>query len=184
MQDVAQGGSRPTRKIAGRAANRRHAELAATIGMRILDGTYLPGTLLPNEAEWGKMFGASRTAIREAIAGMRRRFEGARLWAVFEPRSNTTRRRVFQDALAEALGCADGVCIAAVARADKLAEEERLDTDLLMKSLRDRGLPAFYEPDADAIVDRLEAETKGADVVIVFSNGGFGGIHDKLLNRL
>lgn len=129
-------------------------------------------------------FGHHPTAIREAIAGMRRRFEGARLWAVFEPRSNTTRRRVFQDALAEALGCADGVCIAAVARADKLAEEERLDTDLLMKSLRDRGLPAFYEPDADAIVDRLETETREADVVIVFSNGGFGGIHDKLLNRL
>lgn len=129
-------------------------------------------------------FGHHPTAIREAIAGMRRRFEGARLWAVFEPRSNTTRRRVFQETLAEALGCADGVCIAAVARADKLAEEERLDTDLLMKTLRDQGLPAFYEPDADAIVDRLEPETRPGDVVIVFSNGGFGGIHEKLLNRL
>jgi len=129
-------------------------------------------------------FGHHPTAIREAIAGMRKRFDGARLWAVFEPRSNTTRRRVFQEALPEALGQADGVCLAAVARADKLAEDERLDTDLLMKTLRDRGLPAFYEPDADAIVTRLEAEARDGDVIIVFSNGGFGGIHEKLLQNL
>jgi UDP-N-acetylmuramate: L-alanyl-gamma-D-glutamyl-meso-diaminopimelate ligase len=129
-------------------------------------------------------FGHHPTAIREAIAGMRKRFDGARLWAVFEPRSNTTRRRVFQEALPEALGQADGVCLAAVARADKLADDERLDTDLLMKTLRDRGLPAFYEPDADAIVTRLEAEARDGDVIIVFSNGGFGGIHEKLLQNL
>jgi UDP-N-acetylmuramate: L-alanyl-gamma-D-glutamyl-meso-diaminopimelate ligase len=129
-------------------------------------------------------FGHHPTAIREAIAGMRKRFEGARLWAVFEPRSNTTRRRVFQEALPEALGQADGVCLAAVARADKLAEDERLDTDLLMKTLHDQGLPAFYEPDADAIVARLEVEARDGDVIIVFSNGGFGGIHEKLLQKL
>ncbi len=129
-------------------------------------------------------FGHHPTAIREAIAGMRRRFEGARLWAVFEPRSNTTRRRVFQETLAEALGQADGVCLAAVARAGLLAEDERLDTDLLMKTLRDRGLPAFYESDADAIVSRLEAEARDGDVIVVFSNGGFDGIHGKLLEKL
>jgi len=129
-------------------------------------------------------FGHHPTAIREALAGMRHRFAGARLWAVFEPRSNTTRRKVFQDALPEALACADGVCLAAVARADKLAEDERLDTDLLMQNLRDRGLPAFYEPDADAIVARLETEARDGDVVIVFSNGGFDGIHEKLLKKL
>ncbi len=129
-------------------------------------------------------FGHHPTAIREAIAGMRRRFEGARLWAVFEPRSNTTRRRVFQETLPEALGQADGVCIAAVARADKLAEDERLDTDLLMQTLRDRSLPAFYEPDADAIVARLETEAREGDVIVVFSNGGFDGIHGKLLEKL
>ncbi len=129
-------------------------------------------------------FGHHPTAIREAIAGMRRRFEGARLWAVFEPRSNTTRRRVFQDALPEALGQADGVCIAAVARADKLAEDERLDTDLLMQTLRDRGLPAFYEAGADAIVAKLETEARDGDVIVVFSNGGFDGIHGKLLEKL
>jgi len=129
-------------------------------------------------------FGHHPTAIREALAGMRRRFEGARLWAIFEPRSNTTRRNVFQDALPEALGHADGVCLSAVARADSLAEGERLDTDLLMATLRAGGVPAFYEPDADAIVARLETEARDGDVIIVFSNGGFGGIHDKLLEKL
>lgn len=129
-------------------------------------------------------FGHHPTAIREALAGMRRRFEGARLWAVFEPRSNTTRRRVFQDSLAEALGAADGVCLSAVARAGLLSEEERLDPDLLMRTLAGRGLPAFYEPDADAIVERLAAEARDGDVVVVFSNGGFDGIHGKLLERL
>lgn len=129
-------------------------------------------------------FGHHPTAIREAIAGMRKRFPGNRLWAVFEPRSNTTRRNVFQEALAESLGMADGVCIAAVARADKLADDERLDTDRLMQDLRDKGLPAYYEADADAIVDRLVEESREGDVVIVFSNGGFGGIHEKLLKSL
>lgn len=129
-------------------------------------------------------FGHHPTAIREALAGMRRRFDGARIWAVFEPRSNTTRRNVFQDALPEALGRADGVCLSAVARADRLAESERLDTDRLMATLRAGGIPAFYEPDADAIVARLAEEARDGDVIIVFSNGGFGGIHEKLLGTL
>lgn len=129
-------------------------------------------------------FGHHPTAIREALAGMRRRFEGARLWAIFEPRSNTTRRNVFQDALPEALGHADGVCLSAVSRADSLTESERLDTDLLMTTLRAGGIPAFYEADADAIVARLEKEARDGDVIIVFSNGGFGGIHDTLLEKL
>jgi len=124
------------------------------------------------------------TAIREAVRGLRRRFEGARLWAVFEPRSNTTRRKVFQEALPEALGSADAVCVAAVARAEQLAEGDRLDPEALMRALRAGGKPAYYEPGADAIVERLKAEAREGDVVLVFSNGGFDGIHDKLLAAL
>lgn len=129
-------------------------------------------------------FGHHPTAIRLAMEGMRHRFPGARLWAVFEPRSNTTRRKVFQESLPAALALADGVCIAAVARANLLAEGDRLDTDLLMQTLQSSGIPAYYEPDADAIVKRLSGEVKPGDVVIVFSNGGFGGIHEKLLKTL
>lgn len=129
-------------------------------------------------------FGHHPTAIKEAVIGMRRRYEGSRLWAVFEPRSNTTRRNIFQESLPAALSEADAVCLAEVARADSLAEDERLDTDLLMKTISDTGTPAFYEPDADTIVARLESEAKDGDVIIVFSNGGFDGIHDKLLAKL
>lgn len=129
-------------------------------------------------------FGHHPTAIREALAGMRHRFPDSRLWAVFEPRSNTTRRNVFQEELPEALGHADAVCIAAVARADSLAEDERLDTDKVMATLRAGGKPAYYEDDVAAIVDRVSAEAEDGDVIIVFSNGGFDGIHDKLLAAL
>ncbi|MEM9280729.1 MAG: UDP-N-acetylmuramate:L-alanyl-gamma-D-glutamyl-meso-diaminopimelate ligase [Verrucomicrobiota bacterium] len=129
-------------------------------------------------------FGHHPTAIRQAIVGLRNKYVGARLWAVFEPRSNTTRRKVFQDSLPEALSLADAVCVAQVARADMLSEEERLDPDLVMETIRKGGTPAFYEPGADAIVERLEQEAQDGDVVIVFSNGGFDGIHDKLLKKL
>lgn len=129
-------------------------------------------------------FGHHPTAIREAVTGLRRKYNGSRLWAVFEPRSNTTRRNVFQEALPEALSHADAVCIAQVARADSLPEADRLDTDLLMKTLRESGTPAYYEPDADAIVERLKEEALDGDIVVVFSNGGFGGIHNKLLENL
>jgi len=129
-------------------------------------------------------FGHHPTAIREALIGLRRVYPGRRLWAIFEPRSNTTRRRVFQEALPAALAHADAVCLTAVARADQLAAEQRLDPDLLMETLRAGGRPAFYEPNADAIVERLASEAEDDDVLVVFSNGGFDGIHQKLLDRL
>ncbi|MEO0414324.1 MAG: UDP-N-acetylmuramate:L-alanyl-gamma-D-glutamyl-meso-diaminopimelate ligase [Verrucomicrobiota bacterium] len=129
-------------------------------------------------------FGHHPTAIKQAIAALRNKYGEARMWALFEPRSNTTRRNIFQDELPDALSQADAVCLSAVARADQLAEDERLDTDLVMKTIRDTGIPAYYEDDADAIVERLKAEAQDGDVVVVFSNGGFGGIHDKLLTAL
>jgi UDP-N-acetylmuramate: L-alanyl-gamma-D-glutamyl-meso-diaminopimelate ligase len=129
-------------------------------------------------------FGHHPTAIREALTGLRRRFDGARLWAIFEPRSNTTRRSVFQDTLPEALGHADAVCIAQVENLEKVPADQRLDPEKVMADLRAGGKPAFYEPDADAIVGRLETEAEDGDVIIVFSNGGFDGIHDKLLGAL
>ena len=124
------------------------------------------------------------TAIREALTGLRRRFNGSRLWAVFEPRSNTTRRKVFQHELPEALAQADAICVSAIAHPEKFPPSERLDTERVMSDLRTRGKPAFYEPNADAIVERLGTEARDGDVVIVFSNGGFENIHEKLLARL
>jgi UDP-N-acetylmuramate: L-alanyl-gamma-D-glutamyl-meso-diaminopimelate ligase len=128
-------------------------------------------------------FGHHPTAIRETMHALRVRFPGKRVWAVFEPRSNTTRRSVFQNELTEALGLADGVAVAQVARLELLAPEERLDPERLIRALQGQGKPAFYLPTADAIVDQLGLSVRPDEVVCVFSNGGFGGIHDKLLAR-
>ncbi|MBL9150830.1 MAG: UDP-N-acetylmuramate:L-alanyl-gamma-D-glutamyl-meso-diaminopimelate ligase [Verrucomicrobiales bacterium] len=129
-------------------------------------------------------FGHHPTAIREAIAGLRHRYPERRLWAVFEPRSNTTRRNVFQQDLPDALSLADAVCVSAVPDPEKFAPDQRLDPERVMADIRGRDIPAFYEADANAIVARLGIEARDCDVVVVFSNGGFDGIHDKLLAAL
>ncbi len=129
-------------------------------------------------------FGHHPTAIRETLAGLKQRYLGARVWAVFEPRSNTTRRAVFQKSLPEAFALADGVFIARVARLDQIPEGERLDPEKVVADLAAAGKPSFYEPAADAIVARLTPMSAPGDVIAVFSNGGFDGIHEKLLAAL
>lgn len=128
-------------------------------------------------------FGHHPTAIRETMRALRVRFPGQRVWAVFEPRSNTTRRRVFQNEITDALGLADGVAVAQVARLEQLRPEERLEPERLIASLERAGKPAYYLPTADAIVEKLGGLVRSGEVICVFSNGGFGGIHDKLLRR-
>jgi UDP-N-acetylmuramate: L-alanyl-gamma-D-glutamyl-meso-diaminopimelate ligase len=91
---------------------------------------------------------------------------------------------VFQSELAEAFADSDAVVIAQVARLELLAPGERLNPEQLMQELRQGGKPAAYLPDVDAIVDHVGKGAEGGDVVCVFSNGGFGGIHTKLLERL
>ncbi len=129
-------------------------------------------------------FGHHPTAIRETLVGLRSRYPGARLWAVFEPRSNTTRRAVFQHELPAAFAQADGAFIAQVARLDQLAPDERLNPEKVVADIAATGKPAFYEPTADAIIGKLKPLAGEGDVVVVFSNGGFDGIHQKLLERL
>ena len=126
-------------------------------------------------------FGHHPTAIAETVKALRVKFPGRRLWAVFEPRSNTTRRNVFQDEMVDALALADCVVVAQVARLDQIKAEERLDPEKLMIDLRATGKPAAYLSDVDAIVTHVAKDRRGGDVICVFSNGGFGGIHDKLL---
>ncbi len=128
-------------------------------------------------------FGHHPTAIRETLKALRFKFPNQPLWAVFEPRSNTTRRNVFQVELAEALAEADGVVVAEVARLDQLDPNERLDPARLMRDLAGKGRPAAYLPTVDAIVNHLARSAQPGEVVCVFSNGGFGGIHDLLLKR-
>ena len=129
-------------------------------------------------------FGHHPTAIAQTLTALRHRYRGSRLWAIFEPRSNTTRRAVFQQELPNALKLADGVFISQVARLDQIPEDERLNPEAVMAAIATDGRPAFYEPDAAHIIDRLVPLLKENDVVAVFSNGGFDGIHEKILERL
>jgi UDP-N-acetylmuramate: L-alanyl-gamma-D-glutamyl-meso-diaminopimelate ligase len=129
-------------------------------------------------------FGHHPTAIRETLRGLRHQFPGRRLWALFEPRSNTTRRAVFQHSLPEALSEADGVILAQVARLDQLPEEVRLKPEQVVETISNQGKPAFYEPGVDEIIARLKPLAKEGDVVVIFSNGGFDNIHQRLLKEL
>jgi UDP-N-acetylmuramate: L-alanyl-gamma-D-glutamyl-meso-diaminopimelate ligase len=129
-------------------------------------------------------FGHHPTAIREALRGLRYQYPRRRLWALFEPRSNTTRRAVFQHELPAALGEADGVILAQVARMDQLPPGERLDPEQVVADIAAAGKPAFYEPDVDAIIARLQPLAREGDVIVILSNGGFGGIHERLLKEL
>jgi len=129
-------------------------------------------------------FGHHPTAIRETLRALRVRYAKEKIWAIFEPRTNTTRRNYFQNELAESFVDADGVIVAQVARLELLAPEERLNPEKLMQDIGATGKPTAYLPDADAIVAHIASQVHGGDVVVVFSNGGFGGIHAKLLARL
>ena len=129
-------------------------------------------------------FGHHPTAIASTLAALRHRFRGNRLWAVFEPRSNTTRRAIFQQHLPDALKLADGVFISQVAKLEQIPEKERLNPERVVAAIVEAGRPAFYERNADAIVDRIVPMLQPNDVVAVFSNGGFDNIHEKLLARL
>lgn len=124
------------------------------------------------------------TAIQLAIAALRQRYAGARLWVLFEPRSNTTKRKVFQKELAQALALADFAVVAAIADLHKVPEGERLDPDRLSQDIVEFGGKGWYLPGVAEIVDLVSAEAKPGDVIAVLSNGGFGGIYQKLLGSL
>ena len=129
-------------------------------------------------------FGHHPTAIAETIRAIRQKYPRRRLWALFEPRTNTTRRNIFQRELAESLSLADGVFISRIHRMQDLNDSERLDPEAIIKRLRSCGKVAEYSASADEIINRLVPNLHDRDVVAVFSNGKFDGIHDKLLTRL
>jgi UDP-N-acetylmuramate: L-alanyl-gamma-D-glutamyl-meso-diaminopimelate ligase len=123
------------------------------------------------------------TAVRETLAALRTGYPERRIWAVFEPRSASSCRRVFQKDFAEAFGHADEVIVAGVFRSS-LPESERLSADDLVRDLEAKGQHARHIPDIDEIIRALVAEHRDGDVVVLMSNGGFGGIHRRLLQAL
>ncbi len=124
------------------------------------------------------------TAIEQTIHALRARFAGRRLWVILEPRSNTMRRNVLQDALAASLALADEVVLAAIFKSEAIPEAERLDINRVTTAIEARGKRVRIFPDADAIVRAIAPELRPRDVVAILSNGGFGGIYEKLPERL
>jgi len=124
------------------------------------------------------------TAIAGTLKALRARYAGARLWAILEPRSNTLRRRVLQTDLARSLALADEVVVAAVFRSEAVPENERLELPALASEIERNGRRARLLADADAIVQTVAPEMRSGDVVAILSNGGFGGIYEKLPARL
>jgi UDP-N-acetylmuramate: L-alanyl-gamma-D-glutamyl-meso-diaminopimelate ligase len=129
-------------------------------------------------------FGHHPTAIRQTLEGLSKHYTGSRLWALFEPRSNTTRRAIFQQEFPKAFAAAHGVVIGEVNRAADLKPEERLDAARLVADLQKAGKPAFHEPSADRIIEQLRPQLQEGDVLVVLSNGAFDGLHAKLLASL
>ena len=120
----------------------------------------------------------------QTLRALRSRYPSGRLWAVLEPRSNTMRRNVLQDALANSLALADEVIIANVFKSEAIPEAERLDLNQVAVKIQEKGRIVKILPDADAIVAAIAPQLRSGDVVAILSNGGFGGIYEKLPERL
>jgi len=125
------------------------------------------------------------TAVRETVAALRSRIgEGERVIAVFEPRSYTSRTRTFERDFARAFATADEALISAAHLPGKVPEDQRISEETLVASINREGGKARFSPGVDSIVADLSSRLRPGDHVLILSNGGFGGIHDKLLAAL
>ena len=124
------------------------------------------------------------TAVKETLSAMRGAWPGVRLWAIFEPRTHTSRRNIFQEAYTNAFEAADDVLIANVFSSAKIAPEERLDPKTIVEVLKASGKQAFFMPSVNEIIQHILKEVQPGDVVAILSNGGFEGIHERLLKKL
>jgi UDP-N-acetylmuramate: L-alanyl-gamma-D-glutamyl-meso-diaminopimelate ligase len=124
------------------------------------------------------------TAIAGTLKALRARYSASRLWAILEPRSNTLRRRVLQSDLARSLALADEIIVAGVFRSDAVPVNERLDLPMLAEEIGKQGKPVRLIDSADEIVKIVSPEMRPGDVVAILSNGGFGGIYEKLPAQL
>ena len=124
------------------------------------------------------------TAIDLTINAVKEAYLGQRVWAVFEPRSATSRRKVFEDSFPKSFLKADRVIFAGLFAPEKIKDEERLDVQAVIASINNMGGVAEYIPQVDDIVDFITKNAKSEDVILVMSSGGFDGIHRKILERL
>ncbi len=124
------------------------------------------------------------TAIAATILACRGRYPGRKLWAVFEPRTASHRRNVFEPGLVDALAMADQVVLAAPHRADEIAETERFSSGRVVSAIAKKGVPAQFIPDVSEIIGFLRVESRSGDLIVSMSNGDFGGLPRKLVAAL
>ncbi|MBE9580899.1 MAG: UDP-N-acetylmuramate:L-alanyl-gamma-D-glutamyl-meso-diaminopimelate ligase [Proteobacteria bacterium] len=124
------------------------------------------------------------TEVKETVAAVSSFYSDKRIVAVFEPRTNSSRRKVFQDKYPESFDMADLVCIREPPLLDKIPVEERFSSEQLTQDLQGRGKEAHYFADTEAIIDYLVGVAQPEDVILIMSNGGFDNIHEKILERL
>jgi UDP-N-acetylmuramate: L-alanyl-gamma-D-glutamyl-meso-diaminopimelate ligase len=168
---AAESGGVSVRDLAGslqsfRGVRRRQELLGISDGVRVYED-----------------FAHHPTAVRETLAGLRARHPEGRLFAVFEPRSATASRSLHQAEYPDAFRSADVAILAPVGRPE-IADGERLDVEVLVRAIAKTGREAHAAPSIDAIVERLTAEARPGDTVVLMSNGAFGGIYDRVLVSL
>jgi UDP-N-acetylmuramate: L-alanyl-gamma-D-glutamyl-meso-diaminopimelate ligase len=129
-------------------------------------------------------FGHHPTAIRETLAAFRAQNKSHQIWALFEPRTATTRRNIFQKEFSLAFDNADVILIAPVDRPDKVPAAQLFSVEQLASDLVKKEKTAFAFSSVDSMVEFLSKQLQKDDVVITFSNGPFGGIHEKLATAL
>src|SRR3977135_3046652 len=169
---VAQGRGIPAAEIAKALAAFR------SVKRRMDVKTEIGGVLVVDD------FAHHPTAVKATIEAARGRWPDRRLWAILEPRSNSMRRKVFQEALPKALALGDRVILGGVFRAQQLGGENRLDPETVARSVRALGQDARVFPSSDAIAEHLGAEAKPGDLLLLMSNGSFDGLCEKVLKRL
>jgi UDP-N-acetylmuramate: L-alanyl-gamma-D-glutamyl-meso-diaminopimelate ligase len=164
-------GVRPEQLEAGfatfRGVKRRQEVLGEPGGVTVLDD-----------------FAHHPTAVRATLAALRERFGQRRLWVLFEPRSATSRRAVFQQAYAEAFDDADQIAVSSPYDTSRIPEAERFQADRLVQDLTDRGKVAWVATDVPGLARTVAARALPGDVVAIFSNGAFDGLHQRLLSLL
>jgi UDP-N-acetylmuramate: L-alanyl-gamma-D-glutamyl-meso-diaminopimelate ligase len=121
------------------------------------------------------------TAVLETLSAARQKYSRARIIAVFEPRSYTAQRKEFQQSFEDALAQADKIIIAGLFHPERYSADTAIAPEKMIEGLRERGLEADFIPSIERIVSHLAEHMRENDVVVIMSNGSFGGLHDKLI---
>jgi len=122
--------------------------------------------------------------VKATISGLRHQFPRAKIWAVFEPRTSTSKRKIMEDQYAASFDDADTSIIAPLHLPHKVRDDQRLSVESLVKKINQRGKRALYLSSVQAIIDLLSQQAQAGDKILIMSNGGFENIHQRLIDKL